>query len=178
MLCRNCSSEFTPPPEEARLIALGDLIPLCPKCVPAAALLPPKIEDPEADKVAQTLWRAERRDFAGKVVAFMRLPKITKPPIISPLVKPRSDQLHVFVMSEGNPSLKSSSPRVILHTNLETFMENKQNFWVKKLPSFWDGPTGVGHIEIKLEDVVDIIKEKNLVRVRCIDKSEVLLHYK
>ncbi len=102
MLCRKCSEEYTPTTEEARLINQGDLVPICEKCAPAPAPERPPPEEPEEEK-AKTLWKADRTNTEGKTVTFMRLPKKFKPPALMPLVKPRVDNLHVFVMSEGNP---------------------------------------------------------------------------
>lgn len=177
MLCRKCSSEYEPTPEEARLINQGDLSPLCPECAPTPRAPPPLIEEPE-DKATEVFWRAERTDANGNIIAAMRLPKKFVRPTVTPLVKPRKDLLHVFVLSESDPQFKSSSPRTILHTNLETFINDKQPFWVQKLPSYWDGPTGISRIEVPLEEVIDIIKENSLTRVQCQDGSEIRLYYR
>ena len=175
MLCRKCSEEFSPTAEEERLILQGDLEPICDKCAPPPRA-PPPIYVP-TDEKEKTLWRADRTDTEGKIVAFMRTPKVIKRPTISPLVKPRADSLHVFVLSEGDPRHMSAAPRVILHTNIETFFSDKQNLWICKIPSSWDGQTGIARIEVKLEDVADIIKDESRTLVRCQDGSEVRLHY-
>lgn len=177
MLCRRCSKEYTPTPEEERLIRKNDLTPLCPECTPAPRIHKVPPASIEVEK-APVLWRAERTDTDGKIVATMRIPKRVKRPNVTPLRKPRKDLLHVFVLSEGNPSRMLSSPRTILHTNLETFMKDKQNFWVQKIPSYWSGQTGIGRIEVKLGEIMDVIKEDSLTRVRCQDGSEVRLFYR
>lgn len=178
MLCRNCSEEYTPGPEEARLISQGDLVPLCAECAPVAPPPPKRDKDEVTVEKPKVLWRAERITIDGKIGATMRLPKKIVRPVISPLRKPRADLLHVFVLTEGDHQSQSSAPRTILHTNLETFTTDKQNFWVNKIPSYWDEQTGIARIEVKLSDILDVIREEDLTRVRCVDGSEVRLHYR
>ncbi len=178
MLCSNCSEDYVPMPEEARLIRQGDLTPLCPKCAPVAPTPPPREKEEDAVEKIKVLWRAERITVDGKIGATMRLPKKIVRPVISPLRKPRADLLHVFVLTEGDHQSQSSAPRTILHTNLDTFIKNKQNFWVNKIPSYWDEQTGIARIEVKLSDILDVIREDELTRVRCVDGSEVRLHYR
>jgi hypothetical protein len=168
-VCPKCDGFYQPTPEEERLIASGQMEPLCMNCAvknyrEREKELPPSAPMPLRETVGKTdgtkLSRVERFDAKGLSVTFTALPLLpTKStPRILRKKKKGEDTQHVMILSnDAGRTRATNEPRVVLHTNLSTYQESKSPLlWFSKIPSYWCPFTGVGRIEVPSEDVTDV----------------------
>lgn len=164
--CPKCGQFYQPTPEEERLIINKQMEPICMECAIRAsrekdAALAPAAPAPLRETYGKTdgtkLARVERFDSGGLSTTFVALPLLPPKPISHSIRKQKKDDLTVMVLTEGNPlSRLPNEPRVVLHTNLNTFRETGAPLWFAKVPGYWCPFTGVARIEVPNGDVTEV----------------------
>jgi hypothetical protein len=183
MKCETCGRDFTPAPDEERLMMLGQMGQVCETCAriqaPATAVAPAPL--PTVNLEYAELFRADQFDKDNRLIRFVALPikrKSIREMSREGLRKPKKNQLHTFVMSERSTQRRTTTPNVRLHTNLETFEEHHKAFWIRKLPSFWDPFTGVAEIEVPLNHIENVERQYDRVLIHLKDGGHIRLQYR
>lgn len=184
MNCKECGQFFQPPPEEEKLITTGGLPILCPDCERKRweSKKPPQDRAPIYPGVpykgdGTELYRVARFDERGIETTFLALPQRPFKAVAAPLRKVRKHDVHVFVMSERNSQL-NTTPRTRILTNIDTYQKQNKPLKITKIPDYWDPFTGVGTIEVKQDDIVDIVDEDLKKRVNLKDGGCVVFYYR
>jgi hypothetical protein len=184
MDCKKCGQFFQPSPEEEKLLTTGGLPVLCPACEKlrweakkAPEDLAPVYPGVQYKGDGRELYRAARFDANGVELLFVALPPKPYKALAAPLRRPRKHDVHVFIMSERRSQL-TTIPRTRIITNLTTFKEQKKPLKVIKIPDYWDPFTGVGAIEVKQEDIVEIERVERQTNIKLTDGGQVVLYYR
>lgn len=187
MDCKVCGEFFQPTPEEERLIATKQMEEVCLSCaMKQADAANAKDTDwkPEPLRVqpgrydGTKLFRVEKIDKDGKLICFIAMPPKPLVPRHKSLRKPRKGVLHVGIISGGGDQQRATSqPRVVVHTNVDTFARTNSALWVSKVPGFWDAQTGVARIEIAKADIVSVEEHAGEKRVILKDGSVLRMRY-
>lgn len=180
--CQECKNDFDVTAEEQRLIITKKMEELCMACamkkyqskevefVATAPMVPRPGSIPVGPK--RVNWISSNGDLR----AFMSIPppKLYSAQMLYNLHKP--GRLHAFVFMPA-PTRMPSEPTLLIHTNIDRFRSRNENFWVKKVPEFYDPFTGVGNITIPFNQVtkVELSPEEKVVHVD--DGSCVKVHY-
>jgi hypothetical protein len=181
--CKKCGEFFQPTADEERLLAQHKMEEICMDCALLAEdgqeddWKPPPLRVSREKTDGTKLYRAERFGPEGKLLCFLALPPKPLYPAHRSLRKPRPHNLHVTFFTEREQRL-TTEPRVVVHTNLETFRKTGQPFWVRKIPDFWDPHSGVGHIQVPNESVIDVIEDEGERKILLRDGGFVRLLYK
>ena len=184
MNCKTCGEFFQPTSEEERMMAGKQIEEICMNCAMKKADAvkvdwkpePLRIEEGRYD--GTKLYRAEKFDKDGKLLCFLARPQRPLKARHRSLRKPRKGIIHVGIIGGDDGNRAASEPRVVVHTNIETFKKLRKPFWVTKVPGFWDPQTGVSRIEVPCNDVVEIVESKQEKRVVLKDGSSIRLLYK
>jgi len=166
--CLVCGDTFHPTAEEERLIAARKMKSVCLQCARAAyddaddgTLAPPlPLREPLAKLDGTKLCRAELFDRDMRLVCFTATPMLETRARLNALKrdKPLDEIEHVTTLGDDGRRRMPTEPRVVLHTNLETFQSTGADFWVKKLPMYWCPYTGVARIFVRHADVADVVR--------------------
>lgn len=182
--CKTCGEFFQPTPDEERLIAMRHVEEVCLKCAMEQAdnteteWIPEPLRIPEGKYDGTKLWRAEKFDKAGKLLCFIARPPRPLKSRHESLRKPRKHILHVGIMGDSSRGQLASQPRVVMHTNVETFLDARKDLWISKIPGFWDPHSGVSRIEIPYQDVSEIVNGEQEKKIILKDGGVIRLVYK
>lgn len=182
MRCETCGREFTPAPDEERLMMLGQMGQVCETCArlqaPASAAAPAPL--PTVNLEYAELFRADQFDKDNRLIRFVALPikrKSIREMSREGLRKPKKTRVHSFVMSERGTQLHTR-PNIRLHTNLETFERLHNSFWIRKLPGFWDPFTGVSEIEVPCDHIEKVERQPDRILIHLKDGGYIRLRYR
>ena len=180
--CKTCGEFFQPTTDEERLIATHLMPEICMLCAEKATQdhnkdwKPPSLFEPIGKFDGTKLHRADWFDKDEQRICFVARPPRPRLPRHRTLRKPRKGNIHVTIIGSSDAYRMTSEPRVIVHTNIATFMKSRQPFWVSKIPDFWDPHTGIGRIEIPLDKVDHVSDDEREVHLK--DGGVVRLIYK
>jgi len=184
MYCEKCNNFFQPPAEEEKLMTTGGLPALCLECekarwakkeieTPLAPLFPGTAYIGDGRELYRAIWFAEN----GTELIFVAIPEKPRKPDIAPLRKDRLHDVRVVILSERSNN-DTTTPRVVLQTNIATYKQQNQNLWIRKVPGYWDAFTGTDEINITPDKIINVEQSDQRVNVNLKNGEKVTLYYR
>lgn len=166
MRCERCSNEYRTTVGDEKLIAAGDLAPLCPRCVSLAPFAPrrPRPEPvPErigwdgTERLPGRIFRVETF-VAEKRTGFMEIDRTPIHTVGNVTHEPRRTDIRVTPIKfrAGGFEARNELPAQI-RTNLMGIFVSRRPLWFKKSPPFVDKFTGIASIELPFRDIASIL---------------------